>query len=591
MKKHSEQFKLTAFIFILVLMVVPAAFAVGQPTLIWQKTYINENTFVFNAGNNFMFDPTDSNRILNILISQSPSRPSYWNMTLLYTNTGEFVSEPIEFIVSEAHKDSSITWFYGLGASLRELTYYLKNDTMTFVGVATTAVAGLPIRLLYFQKFRTHLSNDGLSLVYNSNGTIFSDTNVAICQATDTLLNYFASVDRFEELYYVRDSGYMTRKVDTTKSNISFTICRIDTTLIEPAPPPFHNNPFWKSYKRDTITHINLLEDVIFLGYPGDRFISSFWTPRYIDINDTLTVLIADVTRPNLHNRHTDGPLIVYYNRKTGVIFDKIYVAASSQYRALEGYVFDWNKDIIYIVNEFSNQLMFSKRTISNQTDIESYKISLNSTPLLSGRNLSRLPSHFHILDSIVYIYGVAVEADVSSVYLAKYKITKDEDDIYENKVELLWEYEVESEHPLGITRDNILIRGNDIYLCAFRSPSSAQTPLVIKYLKISETTSVEEIDNGLFGNRIKIYPNPTTHTLTAEIICSAHDLNGLDIGLYNLLGQKILDLNSDYEYNDAAHAIFITYEIPAEIKKGVYFLNVRNKAEFRASAIVVIGE
>jgi len=107
--------------------------------------------------------------------------------------------------------------------------------------------------------------------------------------------------------------------------------------------------------------------------------------------------------------------------------------------------------------------------------------------------------------------------------------------------------------------------------------------------LKYSPNSSIEYAEEGIFkeiGIR-NIYPNPAKHSVTAEIMCYVRDRSKLDIGLYNMLGQKILDLNYNYEYNDATKTIYMTIKLPPEYQEGVYFLNVRNGTEFRTKGIV----
>ena len=86
-----------------------------------------------------------------------------------------------------------------------------------------------------------------------------------------------------------------------------------------------------------------------------------------------------------------------------------------------------------------------------------------------------------------------------------------------------------------------------------------------------------------------KIYPNPAPQrSVNADIMCYVQDLNKIDIGLYNLLGEKILDLNSDYEYNDATKTIYVRFNVPQSFPTGTYYLNINNGAEYRTKAIII---
>jgi hypothetical protein len=87
------------------------------------------------------------------------------------------------------------------------------------------------------------------------------------------------------------------------------------------------------------------------------------------------------------------------------------------------------------------------------------------------------------------------------------------------------------------------------------------------------------------------VYPNPVTHqTVTADIMCYVSDISKVELGLYNLMGQKLLDLTNQFEYSEATHTINVTFTVPTEVPKGTYYLNVRKGSETRTKAIV-IGE
>jgi len=101
--------------------------------------------------------------------------------------------------------------------------------------------------------------------------------------------------------------------------------------------------------------------------------------------------------------------------------------------------------------------------------------------------------------------------------------------------------------------------------------------------------TGIKEIDDGIFietADIRRIYPNPAKRSVIAEIMCYVYDRSKLDIGLYNMFGQKILDLN-EYEYNDASKTIYMTIKLPLEYQEGVYFLNVRNGTEQKTRGII----
>jgi len=590
--------KRTVLIFIILLTVVPTAYnAVGQPTLVWHKTYINEDMpkkYHLLISNRFDFDPTDSNKILNVFVAEATSGLGtstycFWNMTLLNTNTGEFVGEPIALDTDGAHPQ--INYFLGLGRNLRNITYYVENDTLNFVtGASFFGFNALPAFFpIYPQNFKVHLSDDGLNLQYYPNGTIFPNTAIVRCPITDTLLNRLAlfRTNFYAELYHGKEFGLMANILDTV--NRIFTICSIDTTQLD----VWHFNKTDNtpdsvvSYKWDTLKQENVFENVT--GVSDDYFDNKrISTKTDIDIDDTLSVAIFPVQQGS----NVVGCIIAYWNRATGIFYDKIFsqLTVSNRYN-----YYSVQDNMLYTMRSSTNGdiITITKKSVYDTPPIinENYTVARYNTPLLNGRNLSGRPFGSYIAnDSTFYIYGGLLEAgSTPKVYLAKYKLSN-------NQSELLWEGEWETSNTLMWNVGNrILVRGNDVYLVGYQNASNntgAERPFIAEYFKISGTTSVEEVENNLFSNWITVYPNPTSHTLTAEVLYTALCVEELEIGLYNILGQKVLDLNNDYEFNESAHKILINSEIPKEIKKGVYYLNVRNGADFKASAVVVvIGE
>lgn len=101
-------------------------------------------------------------------------------------------------------------------------------------------------------------------------------------------------------------------------------------------------------------------------------------------------------------------------------------------------------------------------------------------------------------------------------------------------------------------------------------------------------TTSITEEGNipDLWFRRV--YPNPANHRVTAEIMCYVSDRTKLDIGLYDLMGRKLLDLSNNFDYSDATHTIYTTFNVPENISNGVYYLRVRNGTENRTQALVI---
>ncbi|MCL2311868.1 MAG: T9SS type A sorting domain-containing protein [Firmicutes bacterium] len=111
-------------------------------------------------------------------------------------------------------------------------------------------------------------------------------------------------------------------------------------------------------------------------------------------------------------------------------------------------------------------------------------------------------------------------------------------------------------------------------------------------FLFYDPTVSVEEVDNRIFqtvGIR-SIYPNPATapSKITANIMCYLSTVSDVEIGLYDFMGQKVLDLSNHFEYEPATYTIHISFVLPKNLSKGSYFLVVRSGTETRTRGIIV---
>jgi hypothetical protein len=100
-----------------------------------------------------------------------------------------------------------------------------------------------------------------------------------------------------------------------------------------------------------------------------------------------------------------------------------------------------------------------------------------------------------------------------------------------------------------------------------------------------SVTERLESIPDLWFRN---IYPNPATSKITANIMCYLSTVSDVDIGLYDFMGQKVLDLSNQFEYEPATATIHISFDIPKSLSKGSYFLVVRSGKETRTQGIIV---
>jgi hypothetical protein len=72
---------------------------------------------------------------------------------------------------------------------------------------------------------------------------------------------------------------------------------------------------------------------------------------------------------------------------------------------------------------------------------------------------------------------------------------------------------------------------------------------VLLKYTP--KVSVVEETADGIFmelGFR-RLYPNPSNNKVTADIMCYVPNLSEVNIGLYNMFGQVLLDLSNNFEY------------------------------------------
>jgi len=88
------------------------------------------------------------------------------------------------------------------------------------------------------------------------------------------------------------------------------------------------------------------------------------------------------------------------------------------------------------------------------------------------------------------------------------------------------------------------------------------------------------------------LYPNPAkpSSRITTEIWCWLNEVSKVELGLYDFNGGKILDLSNQFEYDPATATIHISFDVPASLSRGTYFLVVRNGSETHSRGII-IGE
>jgi len=109
-------------------------------------------------------------------------------------------------------------------------------------------------------------------------------------------------------------------------------------------------------------------------------------------------------------------------------------------------------------------------------------------------------------------------------------------------------------------------------------------------YYKIGAKNDASTTSSSSGFTISNIYPNPTTapSKITANIMCYLSTVSDVEIGLYDFMGQKVLDLSNHFEYEPATATIHISFVLPKNLSKGSYFLVVRSGTETRTRGIIV---
>jgi hypothetical protein len=110
-------------------------------------------------------------------------------------------------------------------------------------------------------------------------------------------------------------------------------------------------------------------------------------------------------------------------------------------------------------------------------------------------------------------------------------------------------------------------------------------------YKYTGSNAGIEDAEAGVFPDIWinKIYPNPVTtrSKVNADIMCFVTDLSKINVGLYNSLGVKLMDLSDQFEYDASSSKIFVSFYAP-DIPKGVYYLNVKYGKEVRTKVLII---
>ena len=124
-----------------------------------------------------------------------------------------------------------------------------------------------------------------------------------------------------------------------------------------------------------------------------------------------------------------------------------------------------------------------------------------------------------------------------------------------------------------------------------------AEGNLCIGLLYSNNNFIAYNLKTGIFSNESKllpdlwfrkVYPNPTRHNITADIMCYLPSVSSVELGLYDLLGSKVLDLSNNFEYDQSTATIYTSFQLPAGLSTGTYLLVVKSGDETRSKAIIV---
>ncbi len=111
-------------------------------------------------------------------------------------------------------------------------------------------------------------------------------------------------------------------------------------------------------------------------------------------------------------------------------------------------------------------------------------------------------------------------------------------------------------------------------------------------FLFYNPTNGIAELDNSNFqhiGIR-NITPNPATSSVNVNIMYYPSGIysNDLEVGLYNYMGEKVINLTPLGTYTEHNHTWEATFDIPKRLASGMYFLNVRSGDESRTKGIAI---
>lgn len=91
------------------------------------------------------------------------------------------------------------------------------------------------------------------------------------------------------------------------------------------------------------------------------------------------------------------------------------------------------------------------------------------------------------------------------------------------------------------------------------------------------------------------ISPNPASIRVTANIMYyppgGVFGSEEFDVGLYNILGQKLIDLTHLGNYSNYNKTFEVTFDIPNSINNGAYFISVSNGKETKSKPLSIVRQ
>ncbi len=109
----------------------------------------------------------------------------------------------------------------------------------------------------------------------------------------------------------------------------------------------------------------------------------------------------------------------------------------------------------------------------------------------------------------------------------------------------------------------------------------------IVSYEVYAEPDDVEETDILHTLLPAKIYPNPAKKNITAEFFLNPHFRDKVEFAIYDYMGRKIKDLDSEYSYDKKEGWAIKSFNLEG-ISTGIYFLVIDNGTEKRSLGFAV---